>query len=264
MIGHVYVLAKNEEANLRRCLAAAVRFDIPITVLDSGSTDGTRDICTEYSVQVEDYAYVDHCSTYNELTARHDAAQAIVVLDADMLISSEFLREAESALTANRDVDVVTSPISMWWAGAPLHWGSLYPPKPLVFRGGNTYFEPLGHGERLRPDVSTIAATSSTIHDDRRAYRDELLKQLRYAEALNRRSLSHDLSIRDFVRVRSPLFLLVAPLATYVFKLGFLSGRVGLLYAVDRLIAEAITYRVAVYRQMRPGRTHDGRPYMRQ
>ena len=52
-----------------------------------------------------------------------------------------------------------------------------------------------------------------------------------------------ELSGRDRIRVRWPLLVFAVPFVSYVLKGGFLDGRAGAIYALDRLIAEAIMYR---------------------
>jgi hypothetical protein len=51
---------------------------------------------------------------------------------------------------------------------------------------------------------------------------------------------------RDRQRVRNPMHIAIETLVAYVLKGGFLAGRAGTLYALDRLIAEAIMYRRSV------------------
>ena len=58
MIETIYILAKNEEANIGRCLDALSRLTMPIVVLDSGSQDDTLTIARSYpNVEVRDWDY---------------------------------------------------------------------------------------------------------------------------------------------------------------------------------------------------------------
>ncbi len=43
-----YILAKNEEANIGKCLASLEPCGIPVVLLDSGSTDRTKEIAKAF------------------------------------------------------------------------------------------------------------------------------------------------------------------------------------------------------------------------
>ena len=52
----ILIPAKNERANLRDCLASC-SFAAEVVVVDSGSTDGTREIAAEFGAQVVDFKW---------------------------------------------------------------------------------------------------------------------------------------------------------------------------------------------------------------
>jgi glycosyltransferase involved in cell wall biosynthesis len=247
LVDHIYVFTKNEAANIDRCLAVISEYGVPISVLDSGSSDDTPLRAGSYkNVTVQPFNYTNHCDAYNSLTSRHEGGKTIVILDADMRPEPGFLDAVDSALEDDPSLDVVIAPISMYWAGSRLKHGSLYPPKPAAFRGGNSYFEPVGHGERLIETVRATRIDTAITHDDQRPFDAELLKQWNYAITAAARVLEGRATLRDRVRNRSPLMLVVTPFVSYVLKLGFMSGRIGILYAVDRIIAEALVYRAGL------------------
>lgn len=242
-----YVLAKNEARNIGRCLEAATRVLTKIVVLDSGSTDGTEALAAAYrGVEVEPFAYTNHLAAYNRLTAAHPRESIILVLDADMIISEEVVAEACAAFRADPELDAVAAPLTMQWEGLPLQHASLCPPKAFAFRGGKTYFVSAGHGERLDSAVRLQQIRSPVVHDDRKPYAQVLANQWRYARELSRRARTGDLTWRDRLRVRTPFMLVLTPLFTWLIKGGLLDGRAGTIYALDRLIYEALAYRAAI------------------
>jgi len=241
-----YILARNEEANLPRSLqalrAAQVR---SVCVLDSGSTDRTGEICAQFGVAVERYGYNTHLDAYKHICLeRTPAGTPVMILDADMLVSSELVSEALDYVV--RGYEVVAAPVRMYWNGSPMRFGSLCPPKPFLFLGGKNYFAAAGHGERLVPGIGVARTRNFLGHDDRKPFEAFLQSQLRYSSNLIQRASQRQLSFKDHLRMRTGLLVAAVPIISYVLKGGWLSGRAGLGYAVDRMIAEAIMYRQAI------------------
>jgi (heptosyl)LPS beta-1,4-glucosyltransferase len=242
-----FVLAKNEARNIARCLDALRPLEVPVVVLDSGSVDDTPAIARQHPfASVLPYRYVSHRDAYNDITTRlATGTDYALVVDADTLVTGALVAEVRRAVS-ERPVDVLAAPVRMWWNGRPLPFGSLYPPKPFLFRTGSAWFEAAGHGERIRPGVRVQYARSPLVHDDRKEYDAFLLAQARYANNLCERWRSGQVGWRDRLRTGTPLLILLAPFWTLVGRLGILSGRTGLIYALDRLIAEAIFHRQAL------------------
>jgi glycosyltransferase involved in cell wall biosynthesis len=256
-ITHVYILAKNESANIEKCINSLLFLIRPPIILDSGSTDSTEEIARRCGAQVRSYDYRNHCDTYNDLTTQHQPQEYVVILDADMRISLDGLLEALSAMQYGL-FDVAKSSVEMWWEGGVLRRSSLYPPKPFLFRGGKSYFVPVGHGEALKPDISVYNTKRKIIHDDRKGFSAYMSAQARYSKSFATRLESGQLNWRDRLRARTPFMILLAPLWCYVIRCGFLDGRRGLLYALDRIIAETAFYRSAVHARIEHEETKIG------
>ena len=245
----VFILAKDESANIERSLAALAASGWVLHVLDSGSTDGTQMLAASHSgVRVLPYRYVDHCTAYNEVTTTLGSEfDWVLVLDADMVVSRQLQVEISSLIEQGADRwDALRAPIEMWVDGTPMRRGSLCPPKPFVFKTGRALFVSTGHAEKLAGGVRVTDVQASLAHDDRKGYEAFLRSQGRYADKLVSRYEQGAVSGRDRLRVRTPLLIGIVPFVSYVLKGGFFSGRAGTLYALDRLIAEAIMYRRSV------------------
>jgi len=249
----VFILAKNEITNIGRNLSALARCGWDVHVLDSGSTDGTQACAETYeNVHVVPYAYVDHCTAYNEITSRLALRYRVaIVLDADMVVT-ERLRDELLGLfdQPESNWDALKAPIAMCVEGQTLQHGSLCPPKVFALRTGKPLFVSTGHAEKLKDGLRVVQTNATLIHDDRKEYSSFLLSQARYAGKLAERYMKGEVSGRDRLRVRTPLLIAIVPAVTYFLKGGFLSGQTGVLYALDRLIAEAIMYRQALVSRM--------------
>jgi glycosyltransferase involved in cell wall biosynthesis len=243
----VYILAKNEQANIERCLKACAALGLPTIVLDSGSTDRTPQICDEFPLaKVRSFSYRNHCESYNAILQEHDTDEFVAILDADMQIGEPLACEIQRLLARHNEIDAIVAPVEMYWDEQPLKRSSLYPPKPIVFRGGRSLFEPAGHGEHLVPDARIVQTSAKLIHDDRKPLEAVLANQWRYAKDTVRRSRSGKVTRKDRIRMKSPLMLFVTPLYALIIKRGLFDGRQGIIYAIDRLIAEALTYRASL------------------
>lgn len=241
-----FVLAKNEANNISRCLDAIAECGWDSFVLDSGSTDNTRQIAERYArVSVIAYRYADHCTTYNDITTQLGINYRVVlILDADMVVSTALRHEIEENLAgAGTAWEALRAPIAMWVDGLPMPSGSLCPPKPFAFVTGKGLFTQTGHAERLMEGMRVRQLMNTLRHDDRKNYSAFLQSQARYADKLVERYRAGRVSRRDKLRIHTPLLALAVPFVSFVAKRGFMAGRIGLLYALDRMIAELVMYR---------------------
>jgi glycosyltransferase involved in cell wall biosynthesis len=117
------MIVKNEEATLERCLASAADIADEIIVVDTGSTDATRQIAARYADKVLDYKWRDDFAAARNYSFRQATKQYIMWLDADDVIEE---RDKAGWLqlkqTLDRSVDAVLMPyhLSFDEAGNPL------------------------------------------------------------------------------------------------------------------------------------------------
>ncbi len=241
-----YILAKNESCNVGRCVASLVTAGVPTMVLDSGSTDGTQDIAAAGGAEVRDFVYINHCESYNRILEWHTSDHAVLILDADMQVTETLVQEVKTAFSVQRELEAAISPVDMYWDGSPLRYSSLYPPKPIAFRCGRPLFKPTGHGEQLIPGAVTVSLAAHLVHDDRKPLEMVLANQVRYARDTVRRAQAGNLRFKDRLRLRTPIYMLGLPFFSYFVRGGFRDGRTGVIYALDRLIAEALTLRTSL------------------
>src|SRR5581483_2761560 len=79
----VCIIARNEEANIADCLACVQDLADEVVVLDTGSTDRTRDIARERGVRVFDFPWVDSFSAARNESIRHATGNWVFWMDAD-------------------------------------------------------------------------------------------------------------------------------------------------------------------------------------
>jgi glycosyltransferase involved in cell wall biosynthesis len=238
-----FILAKNEGPNIGRCIESVGELGAKIVVLDSGSTDNTREIAHRYdNVEVQSYQYIDHLTAYNTLCTATPPDQFALILDADMYFFNGLAREIAEIVT-RPNVQIACAPVKMFWLGKEMKYGSLCPRKPFLFRGGEAYFKPMGHGERLVDNCAVVTTRGYLAHNDEKDFDAYLMSQLRYARKLVARGHNGQINWRDRLRLCSPAMILISPLASLFIRRGIFCGKLGIIYAIDRIIAEAVAFR---------------------
>lgn len=91
------ILTFNEEMHLPRLLQSIQTLAAPIFVLDSGSTDGTLEICKKYLVKTACHPFENHPKQWDFALKNFDIKTPwVVCLDADQQVSPELLLQLEN------------------------------------------------------------------------------------------------------------------------------------------------------------------------
>src|SRR2546427_10591625 len=94
------MIVKNEERALPACLEAARPWVDEIVVVDTGSTDRTREIAAGFGARVHEWAWRDDFAAARNESLRHTTGDWILALGADEVLSPELgpaLRRASAA-----------------------------------------------------------------------------------------------------------------------------------------------------------------------
>jgi glycosyltransferase involved in cell wall biosynthesis len=251
----VVILTQDEAANIERCLASVSWAD-DILVVDSGSTDLTRELAGRLGARVLVRRFDNFAAQRNfALDEGRLAHDWVLHLDADETVTLELRREIEDVARNGSSTPAFRVPFRLMLMGRWLKHSGMYPGYQVRFgRRDRLRFTMVGHGQReaLAPDeVGTLEG--DLIHDNfskgisdwtakhSRYARDEaqailsgregggLRELLRAGDGVERRralkALSRSLPMRPAAR-----FLYV-----YFLRRGFLDGRAGYRYA--RLMA---------------------------
>jgi glycosyltransferase involved in cell wall biosynthesis len=232
----VAIITKNEEANLARTLAS-VRFADEIVVLDSASTDRTVEIARAFNAKVYDEAWKGFAGSKNSAIAKCTGTW-ILSLDADEELSPQLQQQIRTLLPSNPPTDAYYLRRRNLFLGKWIKHGGFYPdPKLRLFRRTAANFTAPPQFEN-RPVHETIAfdGKAATLDYDLIHHAYPTLET--YIEHMDRYStLGCELLIGAGKVSRSlPAFIanvFVVPQLTfawnYIFRLGFLDGREGLL-----------------------------------
>ncbi len=96
------ILTMNEERRIAQCIQSA-KFADQIVVVDSGSTDRTRDIAQEMGAQVHRHDDWQGFAVQRTRLLQHVKADYIFFLDADEVIGDALADEIRAAVASGRD-----------------------------------------------------------------------------------------------------------------------------------------------------------------
>jgi glycosyltransferase involved in cell wall biosynthesis len=183
----VVIIAKNEAANLPRCLEA-LRWCDDVVVVDDHSTDESPEIARQYGARVATHAFTSFAAQRNwalaEIELKYDW---VVMLDADEVATPDFamavaraIREADAETVAFRTCRK-TMFLETW-----LKYSDGFPVWIMrVVRRGKAWFADAGHGEVPVPPVTGRVGTISEpfLHYPfSKGLSDWLQRHIRYAE----------------------------------------------------------------------------------
>jgi glycosyltransferase involved in cell wall biosynthesis len=232
----VAIITKNEEQNLARTLAS-VQFAGQIVVLDSGSTDRTVEIAHAANAAVYQEPWAGFAAAKNSAIAKCTGAW-VLSLDADEELTPELQTEIQSLLSSNPPVDAYFIRRRNLFLGRWIRHGGFYPdPKLRLFRRvPSSVTTPPRFQDRPVHETIAFDGKAATLDHDLIHHAYPTLEN--YIEHMDRYStLGSELLVASGKVSRSwPAFVCnvvtvpkLAFLWNYVFRLGFLDGREGLL-----------------------------------
>lgn len=249
------VLARNEEANLPRCLAA-LGFARDTVVVDDFSEDATREAAEECGARVLRHKFVSFADQRN-WTMEHVAPETewILHLDADEVVTPALAAQIQEAIAhATPDVAGFMLCFKTMFQGRWLRYSSTFPVWILrLVRRGRVVYKSSGHGETYEADGKIGRIEEPFLHYNfskglsewfakHNVYSDrEAAALLAGAGSVNRDDLMSEDPIRrrkvlKKLSYRLPLHPWLKFLYMYILRGGFLDGRAGLTYCTLQAI----------------------------
>lgn len=248
------ILTWNEEANIGRTIEK-LRWATEVVVIDSGSTDGTREICERFSnVRFVVRSFDNHAKQWNfGLKEAGVATDWVLALDADYVLSDALVSELQSL--ERRDQPSAYRLSFRYCVNGRALSGSLYPPVIGLYRRDRAHYEQDGHTQRVLIDGEVEALQAVVFHDDRKPLGRWLLAQDRYAglecDLLTARRWA-DLRMTDRLRRLIVVAPWLVPLYCLTVGKGLLDGWHGLYYALQRGVAETVLALKLIERKLMP------------
>jgi glycosyltransferase involved in cell wall biosynthesis len=250
----VIVITRNESARLRACLES-VAFAGEVVVLDSGSTDDTCEIAQSLGARVS--RSVDWPGFGPQKNRALDLATLdwVLSIDADERVTPA-LREQIRAVLAEPRFDAYRVNRRSSYCGQFMRHSGWYPdPIVRLFRRGSARFSDDRVHEALQVRGTVGRLTGELLHQSFADFEAVLDKVNRYssdgAGDLHRRGVKGSPG-------KALGHGLWAFLRTYLFKRGFLDGRLGLALAISN--AEGTYYRYFKLWLLQRGKAPDPAP----
>jgi len=235
----VIVITHNERDNILGCLQS-VAFADEWVVVDSSSTDGTREIAQGFGARVVNTTDWPGFGPQKNRALAEATGRWVLSIDADERVDDELAAQIRAAIARDADgpMGYEVSRLSRF-CGQWMRHGDWYPDRVLrLFRRERGRFSNDLVHERLIVDGATARLSGHLLHDSMPTLDDALDKLNRYSagrardrvRAGRRGGLAPALGHGLWVFVRC-----------YLIKRGFLDGRLGLVLALYQ--AEGTYYR---------------------
>jgi len=261
----VLVPVKNEEMNLQTCLPRLCSFD-QVIVIDSSSTDGTKEICEEFGyVEYQNFVWNGAYPKKRNwaLENLNIANDWVLFLDADEQLTNAFIKELRENIEDTR-LNGFWLTYTNHFMGERLKFGDKMR-KLALFKKSAGQYEKIEEDYwsnfdmeiHEHPIIEGEAGEikKPIIHDDYRTLSHYIHKHNEYSdwEAYRFVNLSgsewSDLTFRQQVKYRlmnSPFLSLFYFIYSYIFKMGLLDGKTGYYFAKYKA-----TYFFQIYTKIR-------------
>lgn len=94
----ICLIAKNEEKRIERCLSAASKLDAEIVLVDTGSTDRTKELAAKYTDKIYDFVWCNDFSKARNFSIEKANHDWILVLDCDEYVEKFDLTQIDEFL----------------------------------------------------------------------------------------------------------------------------------------------------------------------
>jgi len=232
----VTFITLNESHQLERSLRSVSWAD-DIVVVDSGSTDDTPELARRLGARVFEQPWLGFGGQKN-MAQSHALHDWVLNLDADEVVTDDLQKEIRAWLTeqerrrqSGEAPGRLAIPRKNFYRNRWIRFGGWYPNRVVRIghRSNSRWTEPRLH-ERLEGSGPIHHATHPMLHRTFRSISHQVATNLRYANEGARELRARGQSFSLLLLVLKPLGKFVE---TYLWKLGFLDGRMGFIISVN-------------------------------
>ena len=185
------MIVKNEEKVLARCLDSIVDLMDEVIIVDTGSTDGTKEIAAQYTDKIYDFAWIQDFSAARNFAFSKATKDYIYTADADEVLDVEnHSRFADLKQVLLPEIEMVQMKYGNQLShGTAYNFDEEYRPKLFKRLREWTWIEPVHEQVRLDPVVFDSDIVITHKPHDNHAKRDFAVfqKQIREGKTLSKR-----------------------------------------------------------------------------
>jgi len=232
----VVIIAFNEEKNIERCLLSVKEVADEIVVLDSGSTDRTKEICEAHGAKFFNHAFDGHIQHKNRAIT-YASYPHILSLDADEALDDTLKRSIQGVKADFKKDGYYMNRLTNYCGHWVKHCG-WYPDTKLRLwdsrKGRWTGINPHDKYELFDGDANTGFLKGDILHYSYYTLNDHY-KQVDYFTSIASKAyFEKGKKARLFKLIANPVAKFVDH---YLLKLGFLDGSAG--YRISKISAYA-------------------------
>lgn len=225
----IAIIAKNEADRIGR-LIKSVKFADEVLVVDSGSIDGTQELCKKLGAKVVFHEWAGY-AVQKQFAMEHTSSEWILNLDADEEISDSLAEEMQHAIiNAGPDVSAFSMPRLSRYLGKWIKHGGWYPDRKVrLVRRGKGRWKGEGLHEQLIVNGKIERLSEPILHHVYRNISDHVATINRFSDTY---SVDRGPKGGWFV-LAGTVHALGKFAECYLWKLGFLDGIPGLVIAMN-------------------------------
>lgn len=221
----VVLITFNEENKIKKTIEAVSSLTDDIIVIDSFSTDATKDICESLGVTFIQKTWAGYGSQKNagHVYAKYDW---ILSIDADEVVSAELLQELTN-LKFSSEKQVFNIPFKTYFCNILVRYGGWNPQFHIrLFNKKYTEWDALAVHETLKlsADTDIVTLTGTIHHYSYDSLEDYTAKSEKYTDLFAQRLKERGKKSTWIKVYLSPAFTFIKE---YFFKLGLLDGAMG-------------------------------------
>ena len=247
------VITRNNERTIARCIES-LAFADEVIVLDSGSTDGTLDICRALGAKVDTTSdWPGHGPQKNRALDRA-SGEWVISVDSDEWVTPELRAEIERVIASPDARAGYALPRRSSFCGRVMKHSGWWPDYVLrLFRRDAGRFTNDHTHERLVVQGAVGRLREPLMHEAITDLNQMLVKMNAYSSASARTRFEQGKRATLPIAILHGMWTFIR---TYLLRLGFLDGREGFMLAVAN--AEGSYYRYVKLMQLaRKGAPHD-------
>lgn len=99
----VCIITKNESENLEKCLQALKKTGLEIVVVDTGSTDNSREIASKYADITDTFEWCDDFAAARNYAADKATHNTILIIDSDEIVTNIDIERLTAVIKVNNN-----------------------------------------------------------------------------------------------------------------------------------------------------------------